>query len=567
MKVSSIDKSIADILKAHYFKIPRFQRPYSWDKENIEEFWNDVVTDNSKEYFIGSMVVYKIDDDTMGLVDGQQRLTTITMMLSSIREGFKFINEIQLSKGVQGLIERLDLNNENQFILQTETSYPYFHEFVQQYETEEDEVNTIKDEEKRIAKAYEFLHEKIMKELESFEISSTVRDDKKHDKKKEFLIDIRNKVLNLKLIFIDLDNEEDAYIVFETLNTRGKNLRVSDLVKNHLTKILKRGNKQLDRAKDKWTQCVETIELSNADLNIDTFLLHFWLSKYTYTSMPKLFKLIRKEIDKGNAKDFLNDLISDSKTYRDILEPNYRNWDKQESDLKEAVFAFNMFRIKQQVPFLLAVMREYREKKLPLKKIKGIIKSVENFHLIFTAITSSRSSGGISTMYASHGRRLGEASSVEEKMDTLNELQEKLRSKAPTLEEFKASFREVEYTSKNTKQRKLIHYILRRVHNEFNRPKNSGVNPDFDKMTIEHLTPDSSSHDDVKGMVGNMILVSQELNIKLGNKSFKAKKELIKKSNISSDHIFESSVNWTKNRIEERTDLIAELCYNKLFKI
>ena len=74
MKISfSGDKSIGDILGSHFFKIPRFQRPYSWDRENVEDFWTDALQSPEADYFIGSMVVYKEAENMFGVVDGQQR--------------------------------------------------------------------------------------------------------------------------------------------------------------------------------------------------------------------------------------------------------------------------------------------------------------------------------------------------------------------------------------------------------------------------------------------------------------------------------------------------------------
>ncbi|XUO84832.1 DUF262 domain-containing protein [Halomonas sp. KM007] len=75
MKIESSDQKIADLFNAGYFVIPRFQRPYSWDQENISEFWDDIVRNKPTDYFIGSMVVYRMGDRRFGVVDGQQRLT------------------------------------------------------------------------------------------------------------------------------------------------------------------------------------------------------------------------------------------------------------------------------------------------------------------------------------------------------------------------------------------------------------------------------------------------------------------------------------------------------------
>ncbi len=58
MKIESADQDIRTLLSSAYYKIPRFQRAYSWDRENVQEFWDDIVRDDPADYFIGSMVVY-----------------------------------------------------------------------------------------------------------------------------------------------------------------------------------------------------------------------------------------------------------------------------------------------------------------------------------------------------------------------------------------------------------------------------------------------------------------------------------------------------------------------------
>jgi len=55
MKIESTDQDIRTMLSSGYYRIPRFQRPYSWDRENIQEFWDDIVRDNPSDYFIGSL--------------------------------------------------------------------------------------------------------------------------------------------------------------------------------------------------------------------------------------------------------------------------------------------------------------------------------------------------------------------------------------------------------------------------------------------------------------------------------------------------------------------------------
>ena len=77
------DKIIKDVFK-NFFIIPRFQRPYSWQKEEVEELLNDII-ENNDNYFIGSIVTYKSNGDFKGIVDGQQRLTTLILVLTAIK--------------------------------------------------------------------------------------------------------------------------------------------------------------------------------------------------------------------------------------------------------------------------------------------------------------------------------------------------------------------------------------------------------------------------------------------------------------------------------------------------
>ncbi len=108
MEIKTKDLTIKNLLEQGFYKIPRFQRPYSWDRENVDEFWNDVVVSDDSDYFIGSFVLYrdKSDPDLYFIVDGQQRLTTITVLLAAVRDALHELGQTPLASGVQKLIER-----------------------------------------------------------------------------------------------------------------------------------------------------------------------------------------------------------------------------------------------------------------------------------------------------------------------------------------------------------------------------------------------------------------------------------------------------------------------------
>jgi uncharacterized protein with ParB-like and HNH nuclease domain len=85
MIIKPLDRTTKDLLEGGFYKIPRFQRPYSWNKENVDDFWTDAIASEEKDYFTGSFVIYREHQnaDAFMIVDGQQRLTTIPKLTSA----------------------------------------------------------------------------------------------------------------------------------------------------------------------------------------------------------------------------------------------------------------------------------------------------------------------------------------------------------------------------------------------------------------------------------------------------------------------------------------------------
>jgi len=568
MKIESTDQDIRTMLSSGYYRIPRFQRPYSWDRENIQEFWDDIVRDNPSDYFIGSMVVYKDGQQRYGVVDGQQRLTTITILLCVLRNTLAELGLKDLAEGIHGLIERRNIGNKPEFIVSTETSYPFFQDHIQKWGEPAVKVEPLHEEE-NLEAAFEQLKRLISDAVMSLDADTTLSDKKRKELAQQKLVSVRDALLNLKLIFIKLEEEDDAYIIFETLNTRGKDLSLTDLVKNHLTKHIKSKNPASDQAKIKWQQLLETIEGSSADLDTDTFIHHFWLSKYDYLPAKNLFKVLKKIVGVNDAPGFLDALLEDAALYRAIHEVAYGKWTKEEGRIEQGLSALMLFRVQQQTPCVLSLLREYKAtKKLKKKHIEDAIVAVEKFHFLFTAVTSQRSSGGISGMYAALGRRLYEAKDIQASVDVIKELKQKLRDRVPSLDEVKALFPEVIYTDKVTRQRKLVKYIL--VGLDQTTP--SPIVVDYDQMTIEHLASQSligqgEFNEPLVGQLGNLLLVSDELNAKLKDKPFKDKKQILLDSGFKLPDEMKAAATWEAPEIRLRTQTLAERAYNDAWKL
>lgn len=567
MKIESHDRSIKELLGADYYVIPRFQRPYSWDSDNIADFWNDVVVSKQADYFIGSMVVYTMAGK-LGVVDGQQRLTTIMILLSCLRNALQESGFKDQAAGLHKLIERENIENQREFVLQTQTSYPYFQDQVLSQEFTGSPVQ-IRKEEERIKAANEQFSKLLDEMLASIDSDPTLSPKKRIAEKQKKLVEIRDSVLSLKLILVTLDSEEDAYLIFETLNTRGKDLALADLVKNQFTKLIKQKNKGLDQVSLKWTRIRETIE-GKRELDTDTFIYHWWLSTQEYTAQKNIYKEFRRLVTEKSARNFLDELTVAADQYRAIHDPDYWNWDKQHAAVRASLGALNLFRVRQQVPVTLSLVRAYKASTIKQSQLIKALGEIESFHFIFTAVTSQRSSGGISQMYASLARLIYGVKDPQSATPVLRQLTKKLQERIPSEEEFSLQFAEVAYTSTLTKERGLVKYILGKI----SRNARHAFSADLDDLTIEHLVPQSRIGSDgwddaIVGSLGNLVLVSKELNHKLENKPYKEKKAILLKAGyeqmLPAD--FWSADALTPKLISGRTQELARLGYQKVWKI
>jgi hypothetical protein len=378
---------------------------------------------------------------------------------------------------------------------------------------------------------------------------------------------VRAQLLGLKLILVTVDNEDDAYTIFETLNSRGLNLTVSDLLKNHLFRQLKQRNAGVDTARDKWEGIYDLFEQSSVRIEMDSFIHHQWLSAHDYISGSKLFRVIQKEITKSKAATYLNQLVADSSRYRAVQEPSYRSWPPEHRVIAESLRALNTFGVNQPTPFVLAILRALDEKKIKAALARRALQAVENYHFIFTAVTGTSSSGGITKMYALHAREVTAAVDASQAAISVDALIGKLR--IPSEEIFVASFMQLGYSSTASKLKRLVKYILERDY----RYHISGAVPDFDQMTIEHLAPEAAATsaaataEDVAN-IGNLILVDEPLNVKLDNKDFAAKQPALAAANqVWIDPLILNASAWSRTEINARANAMAERAYRTIWKL
>lgn len=565
MKIESLDRNVQQVLSTGYYRIPRFQRPYSWTEENLEEFWTDTIVDSDADYFIGAVIVFETGSNRFDVVDGQQRLTTLTIMLAALRDAYDRESMTKLALGLHAFIERPNVEHDNEFVLQTETSYPYLHEFIQKHGQPDSPVVDRGPEEDRLQGARAFFANKFQKAVDSIRNDPLGKEADEQTRVETALSDTRDRLLGLKLILVTVDGEDDAYTIFETLNSRGMNLTISDLLKNHLFRNLKQRNAKVDTARDKWERIHDLFDQSSATVDTDSFIHHQWLSNHDYVSGPKLFRTIKKEITKAKAGGYLNELVADSERYRTIREPEYRKWPQGHRELRASLRALSVFNVDQPTPFVLAIIRALDEKKIKAPLAKRALRAVENYHFIFTAVTGTSSSGGITKMYALHAREVSAAKDAQEASLSVEALIGKL--KIPSEEVFVASFLELGYSTAASKQKRLVRYVLERHYSHHC----SGAAPDFEQMTIEHLLPEATAKPATSpaidvGSIGNLILVDETLNGDLADKPFKDKRPILGAAKqVWVDPIVLNASSWGKKQISERAAQLAHVAYREIW--
>lgn len=251
------------------FSIPRFQREYSWEKRNYKEFIEDVVNClninntiiSDTPYFLGTMLLIgslEATGNTLDVVDGQQRLTIITILFSAISDHFKSINNEKLSDKIFEYIMAEDDNGNRVRVLKSKTHYPFFSYYIQDKEKANIQ-KAVSEEEKCIEETYEFLY-KMTSENQLRKMLSLRFDEDEVNKisYEDILKAVRDQILKSQVVVITTTERKDANSIFEILNAKGKRLASVDLVKNKIFSVLT-DTEPADYAEETWGQLTRNV--------------------------------------------------------------------------------------------------------------------------------------------------------------------------------------------------------------------------------------------------------------------------------------------------------------------
>ncbi len=575
MELKATPKSIDDVLRLQRkYVIPRFQREFSWELEELSEIYDDLIDNilyndgklSGNEYFIGSLVLVGDDDDTSKferyVVDGQQRLTTFTIAFAVLAQKFKEIKEDKL-RDITHLNVLGEDNDGNPYAkLVNENPKPFFQQRIQQKEIDFSAIPS-SAEEKRLLYAYNFFD----RQLKETALLKAIRERNPGMEQVEYIDALkvfRDQILKCKVIYVTVKSFEDAYTIFEVLNAKGKDLSPVDIIKNSLFSILT-DEEPLDIASQKWSNIKSEIKKCDG-IDINTFYRHFWISKYCLSTSRKLVSNFEKYIPATILaySELINDMESAAYTYSKIVAPDPIEWMQPEDlSIYTSLNALNIFNTTQVRIFLLALFQKRSEGKISHKNYKKVIDYLEYFHFVFTAVCSSRPSG-LERRYSSYARKLRTCTSKEESADCVNDLISDLKDSIPEYTIFESNFSKIVYTSNQEKDKKLVQYILKKLDVFYS---NDELKPN--SFTIEHILPESTGHECV-GMIGNLLPLGEKLNNDLQDKSFSTKMSKYVDSQYSTVRRFiedyKDAQQWTGDLIKQRTNDIARILYDNIIE-
>lgn len=357
------------------FMVPKFQRDYSWGSEQWDDLWQDIETMRSEkdDHYMGYLVLQTADDKNYQIIDGQQRFTTVTILILAAIKCIKNFAEkgIDVSDNSQrvdnllhsyiGKKDAVTLVYDNVLVLNRNND-GYFRDYI--VKLGDLRVRNLKNSEKLMKQCFQFFEQKLNGMFTSgMEYAEYI----------QYVVD------NLYFTQIVVNDEMNAFRVFETLNARGVQLSSSDLLKNYLFSLVDKNNthpSRIEILEEKWAKLTDNIKSEK----LPEFLRYYWNVGHKSIRANALFKTIRKEVITDQQVFLLvDDLYRYSDVYMALTDSNDTLW--TDVEVKECVGLLNVFRLKQ--PFSVLMTAKLNLSDTEFKKLfKNIIKLCFRYNVI-----------------------------------------------------------------------------------------------------------------------------------------------------------------------------------------
>lgn len=525
-----------------YF-VPPFQRDYSWNKEQWEDLYEDIKSLDEHEFphYMGTIVLQSSENKVFKIVDGQQRITTLSIFIIALIKTIQSLvsNNIDVEQNKERIeiLSRTYLGDKDPASLMR-TSKLHLNDnnnqFFSRYIIQMQDLRTkrgLNSSDKLLYAALEYFYEQLQNDL-------------KNKSGEEIASYLTNNIADkLKFIQIKVENELNAYTLFETLNARGIELTSTDLLKNYIFSQIETKT-DLELIQKDWNKIASSVGIKE----FPTYLRYFINSKNKIIRKDNLFKFVKREItDSTSAFKLVEDLNELTSFYNALKVPNDDYWGEfgKYKELSKYLKALNLFRTKQQIPLLIAGINNFDENDfVELVKICMITSFRYN-------IVSKYNPNEIEKVYNECAIKISKKE-VKNPKEAFNILKKVYIED----ETFKNNFSTM--TIDTGKNKNLVRYILFSIDNQL-----SGIEKDFEdnNATIEHILPENPNEswdenftldemDKYVYRLGNYILLESSINKSIGNKSFEEKKIKYKNSNFKITNEVSYDI-WRKEEIKK----------------
>jgi len=546
MKANDID--VVDFLiSQRTYTIPVYQRNYDWKEDNCKKLLDDILKaekDESPEYFLGSFVIVKKEAHEFFIIDGQQRLTTITLLLLAI-----YNNNSEIAKGHQAFIKRLIFSNiqesDKRLILkQIQKDDAFLSKIINKEFTHNDNSNIINN--------YSFFSNYI-------------------NTNSQIISDIMNGLNRLRVVQITLTKDDQPQLVFETLNATGKKLSEADKIRNYI--LMYKDQEKLYH--NYWSKIEENC-LQHVDSNsVSNFMKAFLTIEFGITKPIKddmVYEEFKRYLENKKNEEVLWLMLEYSKCYNIILTKKHLT----NLNITRTIFHINELEITVLNPLILCILKLEMDNKISTDKAAHMIGILENY--LARRIICRVPSNALNKVVVSLINKLNVKNSEESIIKVFEEYLFSIgaSSRFPKDEEVKESLITRELYGRYGK------FLLSLIESINSKEKNS-----LENISIEHIMPQKLSkkwqeylgenykeiYDTYIHTLGNLTLTGY--NPELSNKPMKDKQSLLADSKFrylneefKNDSIVKfrylneefknDGIVWNKEEILKRTNRLTE---------
>lgn len=536
------------------YKVPPYQRDYAWSEDDWEELWEDIIR-QTDEHFMGFVILKQYKNENFEIIDGQQRIVTCLLIIAAAVKYLtqKFpnisveqdrINKLRTTYFLNRVNKEKEIIEVSKIVL-NKTDDETFQWIIAHPEQIELKISIRKSSQKLI-QGLNFFYKKIN---EHFPDQSNGY---------ALLNFIETKIAQ-QLVFATLQvpKEEDAYVLFETLNSRGVQLAQADLLKNKLLSLLedKKDSKILEEGIEKWQHITE---LSSTE-ELTTVVRWDWIMRFQRLTEKRLFHEISHKINTPKqAKDYLDHLEETARTFNIISMPHEYRLQEKKGYRKAVEILENIKILGNKIP-------------MPLLLIGYNKLSAPDFRILCEYLEV------ILFRYSIIGRK--DLKPLEQKIamianniycnnPSFSTITNELKGLYISDEEFKKDFEQKGSMSKTS----IIKYILYKLNKSKDNP-NLTIEHILDKKTTDiNLFPAFSKEQQEKNKnrIGNLMLLASKINGSLTGKNFAQKKEVYKKQSLTKNLFSTTTVTkyreWTPANLQKRQkEMAKEAC--KIWRI